>query len=92
LFKAKIANRAKRTQVFVIIFPVRQVTFASSSLSLSAEKVLSFSLTQRVIKNFKTSDFLKLDGVQKLRCPKGRLCWCSPFGGSGWNDFSKWGC
>jgi len=50
----------------VIIFPVRQVTFASSSLSLSAEKVLSFSLTQRVVRNFETSDFLKLDGMQKL--------------------------
>jgi hypothetical protein len=51
----------------VIIFPVRQVTFASSNLSLSAEKkILSFSLTQRVMKFFETSDFLKLDGRQKL--------------------------
>ena len=50
----------------MIIFPVRQVTFASSNLSLSAEKVLSFSLTQRVIKNFETSDFLKLDGMHEL--------------------------
>ena len=50
----------------MIIFPVRQVFVSGSSLSLSAEKILSFSLTQRVIKNFETSDFLKLDGMQKL--------------------------
>ena len=49
----------------MIIFPVRQVAFASSNLSLSAEKILSISLMQRVVRNFETSDFLKLDGRQK---------------------------
>jgi len=50
----------------VIIFPVRQVTFASSSFKFISGKSLKFFFDAKSYKNFETSDFLKLDGRQKL--------------------------
>jgi hypothetical protein len=53
----------------VIIFPVRQVTFASSSFKFISGKSLKFffdakSYGKKIF--FETSDFLKLDGMHEL--------------------------
>ena len=68
MFKAKIAKRARRTQVFTIIFSSKTNFVASPNLSLSAEKVLSlfFFDAKSYKKIFEASDFLKLDGMHEL--------------------------